>query len=325
MSYEIHTYPTGKMAVVENVSGDNITRQIKKMAVIAEDELGDKYQRLLHRWWVNDEVKGWKSAAFRAQGVTIYVSGDHENVDLYAILDGGGTVDINKPVRVTVVVADAVTIHSDHVSHGAIYSSQSLAVGSSIYVENRGFIYGCHGAGGNGSGFIELDELEAPPTPGLKGGPAITVEYNLHVTTINGTIGGGGGGGGGGGFAAGYVDLGGGATEFFFNGGGGGGGSPGGDPGAQHPHYRGSDAKPGDSGAVGEVLGGDPSTAPTSHGGAGGATDSATTGLAGAEGYGNYDHGEGAAGGAVGNAIELNGAAIHVESGLVNIIGEIIP
>ena len=184
MSYEIHTYPTGKMAVVENVSGDNITRQIKKMAVIAEDELGDKYQRLLHRWWVNDEVKGWKSASYRLPRVVIYVSDDEQNFNVYAALSANALVDVSAPMDLYIIITDGVVVGSTIYKQGAMYSSSTLAAGSSIHLENRGIISGW---GGYGIG-AEVDN------PHIDGCVALELFGDVQINNGDGYIFGGGGG-----------------------------------------------------------------------------------------------------------------------------------
>jgi hypothetical protein len=88
----------------------------------------------------------------------------------------------------------------------------SLAPGTSIIIENYGYIIGKRGRGGDGGSTTESENCPIlDGRPGYDGGNAIASKPGTRLTIYNyGVIGGGGGGGGGGGAGYYFGDCGGG-------------------------------------------------------------------------------------------------------------------
>ena len=185
----------------------------------------------------------------------------------------------------TVDVQAGVVCGSNDVTIGGI-TVPTLLSGSSVLINNNGYIVGKGGAGGKGNAW-------GAPTAGSAGGVALKLQY---ATTINnkGIIGGGGGGGGG---STAWQ-----SSQTYDDPGGGGGGGAGSLPGAAGGNFNSGGA----SGQPGSLLTGGAGGVPFPHGGSnewwqaspGGAGGS--LGAPGSAGSGSY--GAGAAG-AAGNSI----------------------
>lgn len=177
-----------------------------------------------------------------------------------------------------------------------------------IVLQPNGYIVGCGGAGGKGSGGWNNNSGSADPGyPGENGGTALYARSTTYVNNQGSVWGGGGGGGGGGGH-----NTGGKSRES--EGGGGGGGGAGfiggaiGPGGTNSLGYNGSDGSPGLL-ATGGAGGAPWPSGDTGAGGAGGGP-----GTAGATGDPSAGEG-GFAGGSAGNYVDGNSFVSWVSVG----------
>lgn len=227
-------------------------------------------------------------------------------------------VFIGAPILLRLTVASGIQIQSNSITDAALILS-GLPSGSEIALANGGYLLGMGGGAGNGADYVGGN----PAVAGQAGGPAIVGPGTGRILRLDNSAGrvwGGGGGGGGGGYNLAYF-----ADPVFDyispdGGSGGGGGAGGGVAGVSYSSSgaasNGTTGASGTGGASGTTTQGS-----AGRGGAGGAFGAA--GSSGASGI-RYGGGPtdgvvvsaGAAGGAAGNAIELNGATlIYTSSG----------
>lgn len=194
---------------------------------------------------------------------------------------------------VTLTINSAVQVGSSSTSTAAFIVDTSWQAGDTITIINNGYIVGAGGnggvAGGNAGGGPAGGNNG---TPGLPGGPALTVQRAVSINNASGTVGGGGGGGGGGGtnavgVATGRAGAGGGGAGYAYSSGGWGAGSGNGSPGT--------------------LLTGGAGVGATTDGGAGG--NGGNLGFAG-QGGSPGDTYSGSPGGAAGNATTTGSNAL---------------
>lgn len=246
----------------------------------------------------------------------VTISSAQQDYNLFTAL--GSPSELRK---VLVIIEAAVIIDSSSTGNAAFSTGSGWVAGSTIRLLNNGQIIGKGGAGGAGGS--SGDFYGNPGTAGGAGGDAMEINLDIEIDNTNGDIFGGGGGGGG---AGGYARRATGDPEVACGGGGGGGGA-------------GDDASSGGSGGIGN----EPTDFGSPDGSAGGSgTTTAGSGGAGAQVSGEPDtrgdggdggeygaagnagttpaqstfvasqkrSGAGAAGGAAGKAIELNGNSV---------------
>lgn len=188
-------------------------------------------------------------------------------------------------------------VYSGSTASPALTTGTCWPAGSTVTIVNNGTIYGMGGVGGNGgNGGSGADY----PTVGTAGGNAISLSFAVSIDNTNGFIYGGGGGGGGG---ARYV-----AKGVTRGGGGGGGGASGSTSAAGGTGGTSTCCGSGLNGTAGTTAGG--GTGGTSLGGDGGAGGAfGAAGVRGANGSGSIVE-SGAAGGAAGKAVDMNGYGV---------------
>jgi hypothetical protein len=272
-----------------------------------------------------DTFYGDFNLGFSAGDVSLNVSGNSHDMDIYAL--AGSPV---APVTVTVTVSTGVVITASSPATYAM-SFVGFVIGSTININNRGYIQGHGGKGGRGGlvGDVASANIYAAGTDGSDAGAAIGLPFAAVTTNIDngsGFIWGGGGGGGGGG-PSGDAD----GSNVGQTGGGGGGGAGAGVPGdpgslvaaSGTPGVYGGSGPNGTFGAggTGEDTGG---TGDAATGGDGG--DWGADGDDGQTQTGHTFDAPPGVGGVAGKAIDVNGAGAPTfssGSGSPNVLGSI--
>lgn len=124
------------------------------------------------------------------------ISADTNNYNLRSAAIAAGWNQV-LALNATVTIASNVVVGATSTGAYAFDTGSGFPAGTTLRLNNNGFIYGAGGAGGTGGFMGSANNTYIPGGAGGAGGPALRAQAAITVAN-NGTIGSGGGGGGGG-------------------------------------------------------------------------------------------------------------------------------
>ena len=152
----------------------------------------------LGTWRVCKNVYVNKSGAWKELIKTVDITNNQSNFNLHSYLGSP-----SQALSVIVNISGGVEIYSSNTSGNRTpaFTVGNFPTGSTVIINNNGYISGGGGFGGRGGGYVNYGRSYQPAGNGTAGGVGITKgsSNNYDCTIVNtGTIAGGGGGGGGG-------------------------------------------------------------------------------------------------------------------------------